>query len=498
MTMIKKYILTALLLPFALSCTVRCPENAVKLDEMAVLSPDYTDVTIPFNLSPLKFSVANDGNRFITRLTGSIGGELVYGGKQVEPDLKEWQDLLQENKGADLKVCIFVKRDGKWMELDGFTIHISEDPIDEYLVYRLLAPSYEFYTAFSIRERNLSSGKDREVYNNRMHYNPKEQQCMNCHQFQNGRTENWQMHVRQVLGGTLIVTGDESRKVSLKTDSTISAGVYPAWHPNERLIAYSVNKTRQFFHEKNIHKLEVQDPASDLILYDIDKNAVSKIADDPMAFETFPAWSPDGKFLYYSSARQPEIAMLPSDSIAICFDKIYYDIVRRSFDPATREFGEEETVFDAKSLDLSAMEARISPDGRYLLFSLGEYGTFHIWHRGSDLWVKDLESGEAWPLEEANSDDADSFHNWSSNGRWIVFTTRRDDGLFTRTYFCYFDREGKAHKAFMLPPRDLSGKKDRVYSYNVPEFTVEPVRQSVRDLSRMISQPAVQAEYSSK
>ena len=498
MTMIKKYILTALLLPFALSCTVRYPENAVKLDEMAVLSPDYTDVTIPFNLSPLKFSVANDGNRFITRLTGSIGGELVYGGKQVEPDLKEWQDLLQENKGADLKVCIFVKRDGKWMELDGFTIHISEDPIDEYLVYRLLAPSYEFYTAFSIRERNLSSGKDREVYNNRMHYNPKEQQCMNCHQFQNGRTENWQMHVRQVLGGTLIVTGDESRKVSLKTDSTISAGVYPAWHPNERLIAYSVNKTRQFFHEKNIHKLEVQDPASDLILYDIDRNAVSKIADDPMAFETFPAWSPDGKFLYYSSARQPEIAMLPSDSIAICFDKIYYDIMRRSFDPATREFGEEETVFDAKSLALSAMEARISPDGRYLLFSLGEYGTFHIWHRGSDLWVKDLESGEAWPLEEANSDDADSFHNWSSNGRWIVFTTRRDDGLFTRTYFCYFDREGKAHKAFMLPPRDLSGKKDRVYSYNVPEFTVEPVSQSVRDLSRIISQPAVQAEYAGR
>ena len=414
------------------------------------------------------------------------------------PSLKDWQELLVANKGSDLNGNIFVKREGKWTELDGFKIHVAEDPIDEYLVYRLLAPSYEFYTAFSIRERNLASGKDREVYNNRMHYNPKEQQCMNCHQFQNGKTENWQMHVRQVLGGTLIVTGDESRKVSLKTDSTISAGVYPAWHPSEKLIAYSVNKTRQFFHEKNIHKLEVQDPASDLIMYDIDRNEVSKIADDPLAFETFPTWSPDGKYLYYSSARQPEIATLPSDSIAICFDKIYYDIVRRSFDPSTRSFGKEETVFDAKSVNLSAMEARISPDGRYLLFSLGEYGTFHIWHRGSDLWVKDLETGEAWPLEEANSDDADSFHNWSSNGRWITFTTRRDDGLFTRMYFCYFDKEGKAHKAFMLPPRDLPGKKDRVYSYNVPEFTVEPVRQSVRELSRMISQPAIQADFSGK
>ena len=482
----------------AVSCVTRFPDEVVKADEAAVLSPDYTDVVVPFNISPLDFVIGNPGDRFVTRISGANGGEIIVPGDKVKIGLKEWKSLLEENKGSDLKVEIVTKRDGKWLAINEFLITVAEDPIDHYLVYRLLAPSYEFYTAFSIRERDLTSGKDREIYNNRMHYNPKEQQCMNCHQFQNGRTENWQMHVRQVLGGTLIVTGDESRKVNLKTDSTISAGVYPAWHPSERLIAYSVNKTRQFFHAKNIHKLEVQDPASDLIMYDIDKNEVSLVANDSLAFETFPTWSPDGKYLYYSSARQPEIATLPSDSIAICFDKIWYDIVRRSFDPQTRKFGDEELVFDAKSLNLSAMEARLSPDGRYLLFSLGEYGTFHIWHRGSDLWVKDLETGEAWPLADANSDDADSFHNWSSNGRWIVFTTRRDDGLFTRTYFSYFDRDGKAHKAFMLPKRELSGKYDRVYSYNVPEFTLEPVRQSVRDLSKMISQPVTKATFSSE
>ena len=498
MPMRKEYIITLLALVFAVSCTTRFPAGGEATDEAVSVSPDYAEAVIPSNISPLNFSIGNPGRHFVTRITGSNGGEITIPGRNVDINLRDWKGLLEANKGAELEYGFKVKRNGSWQELKGFTVKVAEDPIDEYLVYRLLAPSYEFYTAFSIRERNLSTGKDREIYNNRMHYNPKEQQCMNCHQFQNGRTENWQMHVRQVLGGTLIITGDESRKVSLKTDSTISAGVYPAWHPSERLIAYSVNKTRQFFHEKNIHKLEVQDPASDLIMYDIDRNEVSKVADDPMAFETFPTWSPDGKMLYYSSALQPEIATLPSDSIAICFDKIYYDIVRRSFDPATKAFGDEELVYDAKSSEKSAMEARISPDGKYLLFSLGEYGTFHIWHRGSDLWVKDLETGESWPLEEANSEDADSFHNWSSNGRWIVFTSRRDDGLFTRTYFSYFDREGKAHKAFMLPPRDFSGKKDRVYSYNVPEFTVEPVRQSVRNLSKMISQPAIQAEYAGK
>ncbi len=480
----------------AVSCGVKVPSVTVGGEaEAAVISPDYTDIVFPCNFQPLNFIIQNPGDKFITRVSGVNGGELLAKGAVVRFKLRDWQELLEANKDADLTYTIYARRNGQWTALASFRNHVSADPIDEFLTYRLLAPSYEFYTAFQIRQRNLSTGKDREVYNNRMHYNPKEQQCMNCHQFRNYRTEDWQMHVRQVLGGTLIITGDEARKVNLKTDGTISAGVYPAWHPSENLIAYSVNKTRQFFHEKNIHKVEVQDPASDLILYDIDRNEVRNIASDPLAFETFPSWTPDGRTLYFSSAQQPDVAQFSSDSIAICYDQIYYDIVRMSFDPATREFGAPETVYDAQSQELSALLPRISPDGRYLLFSLGEYGTFHIWHRGSDLWVQDLATGESYPLAEANSDDADSYHNWASGGRWIVFTSRRDDGLFTRTYFAYFDRDGQAHKAFMLPQSNPTETYDRVLSYNVPEFTVEPIRQSVKTLSHYISEPVVQAKY---
>ena len=486
-------VLAALL---AVSCGKKVPAAAVSgAPEAAAISPDYADVVFPYNFQPLNFNILSPGDKFITRVTGANGGEIVVRGAAVRFPLRAWKQLTDANRDADLTYTVYARRNGRWTQLADFKNHVSSDPIDEYLTYRLLAPSYEFYTAFQIRQRNLTTGRDRDVYNNRMHYNPREQQCMNCHQFRNYRTEDWQMHIRQVLGGTLIITGDEARKVNLKTDRTISAGVYPAWHPTENMIVYSVNRTRQFFHEKNIHKLEVQDPASDLIAYDIDRNEVRKVAGDPRAFETFPAWSPDGRTLYFSSAQQPDVAQFSSDSIAICFDKIYYDIVRMSYDPETKAFGAPETVYDAQSQELSAQVPRISPDGRYLLFSLGEYGTFHIWHRGSDLWVQDLATGASYPLAEANSDDADSYHNWASGGRWIVFTSRRDDGLFTRTYFTYFDRDGKAHKSFMLPNTDPAETYDRVLSYNVPEFTVEPIRQSVKTLSHYISQPALQATY---
>lgn len=477
------------------SCTVKLPESAQELDKTPSIDPDYTNIVIPCNIAPMNFTILGDADAYILRVEGSKGGSIEVKGPRIQYGLKEWKSLLDANKGGELKYTIYAREDGQWGKMKSFSNFVAEDPIDEFLTYRLLAPSYEFYTAFSIRERNLSTGKDREVYNNRLHYNPREQQCMNCHQFQNYRTENWQMHVRQVLGGTLIVTGNQSRKVNLKTDFTPSAGVYPAWHPSERLIAYSVNKTRQFFHEKNIHKLEVQDPFSELILYDIDRNEVSYASKDSLAFETFPAWAPDGKTLYYSCSQQPEFARMSSDSIAICFEKLHYDIVKRSFDVNTKTFGEAETVFDALSHEQSALLPRISPDGRFMLFSLGEYGTFHIWHRDSDLWAMNLETGESYALEAANSSDADSYHNWSSNGRWIVFTSRRDDGLFTRTYFAYFDKDGVAHKAFVMPDSKPGQRKDEVYSYNVPEFSIEPIRQSVREISSMIQQDAIPATF---
>ena len=80
-------------------------------------------------------------------------------------------------------------------------------------------------------------------------------------------------------------------------------------------------------------------------------------------------------------------------------------------------------------------------------------------------------------MTEANSEDTESFHNWSTNSRWLVFSSRRDDGLYTRPYFCHVDANGVVGKAFMLPqqnPRRFY--RDRFFSFNVPDFTIAPVQ----------------------
>ena len=189
---------------------------------------------------------------------------------------------------------------------------------------------------------------------------------------------------------------------------------------------------------------------------------------------------PSGDYLYYCAVDVRSVNAHPKSLSAgdflLNYRAIHYNIMRLPFDAQTQTFGAAECVVDCEAEGKSATLPRLSPDGRYLLFTEGDYGQFHIWHKSADLSVKDLETNETYPLSEANSNDADSYHAWSSNGRWIVFSSRRDDGSYTRLYLTYFDTEGKAHKAFLLPQLDPAQNLLLLKSYNVPEFTREPVK----------------------
>jgi len=90
---------------------------------------------------------------------------------------------------------------------------------------------------------------------------------------------------------------------------------------------------------------------------------------------------------------------------------------------------------------------------------------------------------------EVNSDRCDSWHSWSSNSRWFVFSSKRDDGLFTRLYISYLDEEGRAHKPFLLPQKDPAFYDGYLRVYNVPELYREAVRATPRALATAVYSP---------
>ncbi|MDD6951952.1 MAG: hypothetical protein PUJ01_11450, partial [Parabacteroides sp.] len=307
------------------------------------------------------------------------------------------------------------------------------------------------------------------------------------HNYQNYSTQKMLFHVRTNHSGTILTQGKDVEKINFQHDSIPFGAVYPAWHPTQNWILFSSNKTGQAFHILNEEKVEVIDMASDLLFYDANQKKVKYVCHTDSLLETFPCWSPTGDKIYYCVGslydHQSMGTVRPKD-----FNTLRYNIVSRTFQPSDQSFGEEVTEINCDSIGISASVPRISPDGRYLLFTAGSYGQFHIWHKSADLYIKDLEADSVYPLQEANSTDADSYHCWSSNGRWIVFSSRRDDGSYTRLYITYFNPKGKASRAFMLPQQDPEHNMKRLKSYNVPELTRDQVQISPQQFQQTIYQ----------
>lgn len=263
----------------------------------------------------------------------------------------------------------------------------------------------------------------------------------------------------------------------MRREGMISNPVYPAWHPTLPLIAFSTNKTGQLFHTQSTDKVEVQDTESELVLYDVTHDAMKIIPSAPEDYENFPTWSPDGKHLYYTSAHyeRKDTTVTIDRELADHYQELQYNLYVRDFNADSLTFSPRRLVLDEAAMNQSASLPRVSPDGKYLLFASGKYGCFHIWHPDADIRLLNLETQALDSLQALNSPRAESYPTWSSNGRWILMASRRDDGNYSRVYIAYFSPEGQAHKAFVVPQADPEHDKLLLRSYNRPETMVEKV-----------------------
>ena len=88
----------------------------------------------------------------------------------------------------------------------------------------------------------------------------------------------------------------------------------------------------------------------------------------------------------------------------------------------------------------------------------------------------DLEAMQHVDISVWNDEDqADSYHSWSSDGRWVMFGSRRADGRYTHIYIAYLDEKGNPDKPFLLPQKDPRYNEWRLKSYNIPEFIKDKV-----------------------
>jgi hypothetical protein len=472
-------------------CSVSVPKDFEREARCPNVKPDYTATVIPCNIAPLNFVVQEEGEKCVVEVLPQKGEPLVVGGDGLEVRIPkdEWRKMLQENVGNELKYNIYVSKDGKWKLFDSFTNRVVGDSIDKYLTYRLIEPSYMGTGEIGVYQYDLEEAEEKPIFTNhryRKDPNIRSQKCVNCHTSQKNKPENKMFYFRGPNGGLLLTYNGKTTKLNTKAGDMYASTVYPAWHPSLPFIAFSSNEIWQAFMTKDKCKIEPYDAKSDLVLYDIEKNEITSIQKTKGVQETNPAWSPDGRYLYFNSS---------DSSIAKGVYQMKYDIKRISFNPEDKSWGEVEMVYHATKQDSSATFARVS--GNYMVFCKCLYGTSIQTNKSSDLWLMNLETKECRSLTEINSPESESYHDWSLNGRWILFTSRRQDGNYARPYFAYFDRDGKAYKPFVIPHEDPKHDDNLIKNYNVTEFSTSPVLVSQSEFEKVISEPIVNATYGS-
>ena len=455
-------------LSFSMACS-HAPKDVVELDTLPPIYPDYCNVTIPENIAPLNFLLRADCEAIEVK-----AGELVLNasGNEAVFDIDDWKTLMQQSSGKEIEVTITALVNGTWKQYKSFRWQVVGDRVDPYLTYRLIEPDYEIWNHVQIQQRCVENFE----VNALGHYEQLENRCMNCHTYANQDPQLSMMYVRGPGGGAILNSNGELQKLN------IPGSVYFGFSPTGRYITYSTQKIIPAFHSLASKRLEVYDAASNVFVADMQEHRVisSPLLSDSLKFETFPTFSPDGKYIYYCAA---DTVNLPRD-----IKNLQYNLVRIPFDETTGAIGTQvDTLFSQRSV----CHPRISPDGRYLLYTVADYGTFPIWHPEADLQMINLQTGAIDSLSIVNSEKSDTYHSWSSNSRWFVFASKRDDGLYGKPYFCYVDSQGKAHKPFCLPQQHPTFYDNNLKSFNAPELGKGKVPFDVHDVAKAMKQEPI-------
>ena len=453
--------------------------NYTNASTKPAIFPDYTDIVIPVNIAPLNFKAA-DGTLEMVEISTKQGviKEFCNNGKLIL-DISEWKNLLKNNIGDTLKFTVYITDSlGVCRKYLPFFQFVSPDSIDTYVAYRNIETGYVSWSKMGLYQRSTQTFDCEPIIEN----SAIDKACINCHSFCKQSPDKMLFHSRKFNPGTTILWNGKLQKYNTKTDSIISGGVYSSWNPNGYIIAMSVNKIGQRFHNDLNKRIYVSDSESDVVIMNMNTETVSTCkALTTENLENFPAWSPDGGTLYYISApKRPE----DDDTDT----SLRYSLFSIKYNAENDVWGNVDTLLTDSAAGGSITYPKPSPCGRYIAYTMGERGYFMPFNQESDIWLLDLKNDTIYRPEGINSNSSESNHNWSHNGKWLVTGSKYPDRLFTKPYFAHFNPEtGTFDKRFVLPQEDPDFYERYTANFNNTDFITGEVPASeieIRDAVR--------------
>jgi len=403
------------------------------------------------------------------------------------PSEEDWAEIKRRTEARDAEVAIVGVGTGAEAASSAIVrIRTSTDPVGDSIFYREVP--LPFITAVQdpsrIRWRfGTIDSEDRPpiVLENLP-------VCGNCHSFSadgsvlgldvdygndKGAYAILPVSQQMVMDDEKIITWSDYKK----DDGEATFGLLSQVSPNGRYVISTVKDRAVFVATPDIAFSQLFFPIKGiLVVYDTETETYAPLpgADDPEFVQSNPTWSPDGKTIVFARSKVYRKDILENSRSVLLSEKDVPEFVEDNqsfkFDLYQGPFNEGKggtaaPIEGASHNGMSNYFAKFSPDGKWIIFCKAE--NYMLLMPDSELYIIPAEGGEARRLR-ANTPLMNSWHSWSSNGRWLVFSSKVNTP-YTQLFLTHIDADGHS-----TPPVLLERFTGTDRAANIPEFVPLP------------------------
>ncbi|HYW79856.1 MAG TPA: tetratricopeptide repeat protein, partial [Thermoguttaceae bacterium] len=320
--------------------------------------------------------------------------------------------------------------------------------------------------------------------------------CANCHSFsQDGQTLAIDVDGPQGDKGAYAIVPIE-KQMSIAPENVITWNSFPEKPPEQKTIGFmsqvspdgqyvvtTVNESVFVANFLDYKFLQVFYPTRGILAVYSRKTGEMKAlpgADDPNYVHCSPVWSPDGETIVFARAKardpydtgkpMPQRAGDPAEVA------MRYDLYRIPFRDGAG--GVCEPIAGASGNSMSNTFPKVSPDGRWIVSVQSDNGM--LMRPDSKLWIVPTAGGEA-RLMRCNTSRMNSWHSFSPNGRWLVFSSKANTP-YTQMMLTHIDPQGNDSPPILIPQSTAANR-----AVNLPEFV-----NIAYDAMQNIAAPAVE------
>jgi len=186
-------------------------------------------------------------------------------------------------------------------------------------------------------------------------------------------------------------------------------------------------------------------------------------AADPRFVQMTAVWSPDRQYLVFAraAAQEPNPEGAPPALAANDPNErqIRYDLYRIPFNDGRG--GKAEPLAGASGNGMSNTFPKVSPDGKWVVYVQCRNG--QLMRPDSQLYIVPAAGGVARRMR-CNTPLMNSWHSFSPNGRWLVFSSK-NRSPYTQMYLTHIDENGNDSPAILIENATAANR-----AVNLPEF----------------------------